>query len=542
MVQSYDGIIIGSGPNGLTLGAYLAKAGLKILILEKRFEIGGGLATEQVTLPGFLINTHAVYMPMVDYAPVFQDLQLERTYDLEFIYPPVIMSMPLADGRSLCLYADPERTARSIARFSEKDAGTYIEMHQRFKWMMDDFLAPATYMPPKPALDAVVELERSEVGRAIDELRLKTPRDIVDDLFENDVVRTLFLYAATMWGLDYDLDGISFLVPLLINRATNYRLCAGGSHHLAHVLYKTVVENGGRALSCATVEKIIIENGRATGVRVEDGTVYEAKKFVASSLDPHQTFLRLAGEENLDPELARRVRDWAWEKYSLFDVHLALSEAPRFKAAELNPDLNNSLMYVVGYESQEQLIDHLDATRRGKLLTDGGFNCCFPSIHDRRQAPPGKHTGRLSQHAPYRLQDGGPEAWYRIREEHALRVINTLTRYAPNITEDVIMWHNMSTPLDIQNKFPNMVEGSIKQGAYLPFQMGYTRPNEYCSQCNTPIPGLYVCGASVYPGGLCLMGPGYLCAEAIVKDLEIKKWWQQPGSISRAIEKGVLYY
>ena len=122
MAEEYDGIILGAGPNGLTVAAYLAKAGLKILVLEKSFEAGGGLATEQVTLPGFLHNTHAVYMPMVDYAPPLTDFDeyLTKDYDLEFVFPSLVMAMPFADGSSLCLYQDVDKTCESIARFSAK--------------------------------------------------------------------------------------------------------------------------------------------------------------------------------------------------------------------------------------------------------------------------------------------------------------------------------------------------------------------------------------------------------------------------------------
>ena len=536
----YDGIVIGAGPNGLTVGAYLAKAGLKILLLDRRYEIGGGLATEMVTIPGFLHNTHAVYMPMTDYAPPMEDLKLDEVYDLKSVHPPLGMAMPFADGSSICLYSDVDKSCESIAQFSPKDAETYRQVYHEFNTLVEEFLAPATYHMPMPAFEQVVKLQSTETGRKVSEFTEKTPQQIVEELFEHDKVRTIMLYAACMWGLEYDLEGLGYLVPLMINRVTNYQLVVGGSHHLAHLMYKFIYRNGGRALGSQLVKRIIVEDGTAIGVEMEDGTVHKATKFVTSNLDPYQTFLTLVGEEHLDDHFVLRVNDWKWEWDSLFVVHFALDKAPQFTAAASNPDLERAFIYVVGYESEQDLINHWEAIRKGELMEGAGFNCCFPSVHDSKQAPPGRHTGLISQFAPYRLAEGGAEAWYRIREEHAERCVATLRQYAPNMTEDNILWHYITTPLDIENKFPDMGEGSIKQGAYLPLQMGFLRPNEECSQYATPIKNLYVCGASTFPGGLITFGPGYNAANRIAEDLGIEKWWEKPQIVARAEEQGLL--
>ncbi|MEW6113761.1 MAG: NAD(P)/FAD-dependent oxidoreductase [Thermodesulfobacteriota bacterium] len=541
MTQEYDGIIIGAGPNGLTVAAYLAKAGLKILLLERRFEAGGGLATEQVTLPGFLHNTHAVYMPMVDYAPPLVDFNdyLTKDYDLEFAFPSPVMAMPFEDGTSLCLYQDTNKTCESIARFSNKDADTYRGIAERYRVLTEDFLGPATYERAKPAFEQLVTLQATDVGREISEITEKTPLDIVNDLFENDRVRCLFLYLSCMWGLHHDLEGVSYLVPLLINRAVNYRLVKGGSHHLAHLFTKVLYRHGGMIISPVKVKRIVIEGGKATGVELEDGTLYKASKFVASSLDPYQTFLQLVGPQNLEERFVTRTNDWKWEITSLFHVHLALDEAPQFDAAKSNPDLNNALITVLGYETEESLVRHYEAIHRGELYP-GGFNCCFPSLHDPKQAPSGKHTALISLHAPHDLKDGGPERWYRIREHEAGRCIELLKKYVPNITDEKILWHYITTPLDIGNKFADMVKGSYKQGQYHPLQMGYLRPNEDCSHYATPIERLYVCGASTFPGGLITFGPGYNAANKIAEDLGIERWWPEPECVRKAKAKGTL--
>ncbi|MFH1116839.1 MAG: NAD(P)/FAD-dependent oxidoreductase [Pseudomonadota bacterium] len=541
MVEEYDGVILGAGPNGLTTAAYLARAGLKILVLEKNFEAGGGLATEQVTLPGFLHNTHAVYMPMVDYAPPLKDFDdyLTRDYDLKFVFPELVMAMPFSDGTSLCLYQDIEKTCTSIAQFSQKDADTYRRIAERYRVLTEDFLGPATYEMPKPAFEQMVTLQQTDVGREITELTEKTPLDIINGLFENDRVRSLFLYLSCMWGLHHDLEGVSYLVPLLINRAVNYRLVVGGSHHLAHLFTKVLYRNGGMIISPVNIKRIVLENGSATGVELEDGTMYRAKKFVASSLNPYQTFLDYVGPANLEERFVTRLNDWQWESSSFFHVHLALDVVPEFAAAKSNPDLNKALINVVGYESQDDLVKHYNAIHHGELFP-GGFNCCFPSLHDPKQAPSGRHTALISLHAPHDLKEGGAEAWYRIREREAARCIDLLRKYVPNITQEHILWHYITSPLDIGNKFADMVKGSYKQGGYLPLQMGYLRPNEECSQYETPVKNLYVCGASTFPGGLITFGPGYNAANKIAEDLGIDRWWGEPECVGKAKAKGTL--
>ena len=540
-MPEYDGIIIGAGPNGLLTAAYLAKAGQKILLLERRFEMGGGLCSEHITIPSFIHNTHAVYMPMVDYAPFFQDFkhEMEEVHDLKFVFPDPVISMSFLDGRTLCVYQDAQRTAQSIGQFSERDAKTYVNAAAKFKEYMDLFIGPATYSPPHPAMEAMTKMQSHEVGRDLQAIQPMSPRQIVEELFENEHVRTLFLYASCMWGLDYDLEGLGFLVPLYINRAANYRLVVGGTHHLAHVMSKSLYKNGGMIIGPKPVSKIVIENGRARGVETEDGYYYEANKFIVSSLNPHQTFLELIGEDHLNNDFVTRINDWKWEKTSFFHVHLALTEAPQFKAAAQNPEIANALIHLFGYESYPELIDHFDAIRRGELL-DSGFNSCFPTLHDPSQAPSGKHTGLISCHAPYHLAEGGAEKWYDIRDEIADQCLAKLKDYVPNISEDIIMWRYITTPLDISNKFVDMREGSFKQGAYLPLQMGYLRPNELCAEYATPIKDLYICGSCTYPGGTILMANGYLAANRIAEDYGIQKWWEKPKSIVQAENLGLI--
>jgi phytoene dehydrogenase-like protein len=514
-------------------------------VLERRYEIGGGLATENLLLPGMLVDSHAIYHMMVEYAPPLRDFELEKKYDLEWIYPDVQVVMPFADGTHLALYKDPEKSIRSIARFSEKDAEAFSNFVKWSEEAMDLFLAPASYVNPLPSLEQAAKLERHPVTKWDDELTGYTPKDIIDSWFENDRVRALFLYLATMWGLDYDLEGLGYLVPLMINRGWHFRLSRMGSHHVAHLLGKYISENGSRVITGCVIKRIVVENGEAKGVELDDGTFIKAGKFVCSALNPHQTFYDYIGKQHLNEELIGRLDQWQYSDTSFFTCHLALTEAPQFAALKGDPELGKSLMYVIGYESEQDLVDHLEASKRGELH-DGGFNCCFPSIHDpvrvhRRNGSAVKHIGLISMEcAPYNLKDGGPQAWYRMRRPYAEQCKKTLEKYAPNMNADSIVWDYIGTPLDTENKFPDMKNGCFKQGAYLPLQMGYFRPNEYCSQHDSPIKKLYLAGACTHSGGMITYGPGFNAAERIAEDLGIQKWWPEPRGVREATDLGLF--
>ncbi len=539
-MAEYDVLIIGGGPNGLTLGAYLAKAGAKVFLVERRTEVGGGLATEMITLPGFYHNIHAIYHMMVDYAPAYTDLKLEEEYNCRYIYPPLQWTMLLKDGRALCMYNDVEKTCASIEKFSKKDADSYREAAAQYKRFMDGFLAPATFVPSVPALEQLVLFQMSELGQEVHEISSKTPLEIVNETFENEHVRALMLYLACHWSLEPESDGVGYMVPLYINRSSNYRLCVGGSHCLSQALYKTILDNGGTVYTSRIIKRIIVEDGTAKGVELSDGTVIEARA-VASTIDPSQTFLDLVGRPGISEDFEKRIEGWKWEKWSLFLAHLALEKAPQFTAASADPAINESFVYLMGYDTTEDVIKHYRAMERGELLEDAGFECCFPSVHDPTQAPPGRHTGYISMMAPYNLKQGA-EAWYnrKLKEELAQQCLQTLAKYAPNMAGENVLWQYLVTPVDIENKFMDMVQGSIKQGEYHALQMGFQRPNDEASQARTPVKNLYFCGAGAYPGGLVLLGGGYIAADIIAEDLGIKKWWPEPEMVTRARANNLL--
>jgi len=520
----------------------LSKAGERVLLLEKRLEEGGGLMTEQVTLPDFYHNTHALYMMMADLAPVYTDFEFESKWDVHHVFPELQVALLTGDGRGVCFYRDVDKTCQSIAQFSDKDAKTYRQMHARYDEMMQKILGPQTYVPMDPAPLMAAKAEATELGRELSELSEQTPKEIVCDMYEHELVRTAMLYMGTHWGLDYGQSGVSYMVPIYLNRMVNYRITRGGSHRVSNALYKSIFAHQGQIRQSARIQRILVENGQAKGVVLEDGREYLAKKAVVSTIDPHQTFLNYVGREHLEQQFVDMIESYMWEKWSLNNLHLALNEIPHFKAADKNPAIDKALFYILGFEAVQELTDYYDAIVAGEVPERFGLTCTFPSVHDPYQAPAGKATAYISQMAPYDLSDGGKDKWYRreFRAARAEQMIELVARYTTNTDRSRILKTYMTTPVDIENKYANMVRGGYKQGAYHPLQMGYLRPNQDCSQYRTPIQNLYVGGASVAPGGMVIWGPGYNCANAIAEDFGIEKWWSQPEMVTSAIEDGYI--
>jgi len=391
------------------------------------------------------------------------------------------------------------------------------------------------------ALDQIVRMKKTEVGKLVMEYSEKKPIDIIQEKFENEHIRTLLLYLACHWGVKYDLINLGYLILLYLNRSHNYQLVKGGSHMVAQALNKVIHQNKGLVKNNQRIKRIVVEDGEAKGVEMLDGTVYQASKALISTIDPIQTFIDLMDEGSIQEAFAKKIKNWKWESYSLFGVHSALEEPPNFKSAEGNPEINRACVYILGYEKLEDLINHFDALYRGEMVANVGYNACFPSIHDPELAPPGRCASQISMMAPFNLKEGS-EKWYNLKfkQEIAARCLEVLRQYASNINEDKVLYNYISTPLDMQNKFLDMREGSYKQGAYIPFQMGFLRPNEDCSRNRTPVKKLYLGGSSVYPGGCVIWGPGYLAANTVAEDLGIEKWWKEPEFVSRAKETGII--
>jgi phytoene dehydrogenase-like protein len=527
--KEYDVAIIGGGPNGLICSAYLARAGLSVILLERRHETGGGLDT--LEFAGFKYNTHAIYHMMAEIMPPYNDFAL-KSRGVKFIFPEVQAAYISKDQRPLIFYKDPAKTSQYISStFSSQDGEKYSRMYADFKEFSDKILIPLTYVPSVPPVDQVITLEnaKDDVGKRFNEIAELTPLEILDSYGFTDPVKAGVLNLFTMWGLS-PFEAVGYIFPLYVYRMTNAALCSGGSHRLSSALYKAFIEAGGEVLDRAEVVKVQMTNGKVEGVVLEDGTEIKAK-VVASTVDPKQNFLRFFGEGEIPSNLVDSAKRWEWEKSSLFGVHLALREAPRYIGSESVEDINRAMITFLGINETDAILEHTQDLDDGKLPKVSFGHTTCTSVFDPIQAFKGFHTGRWESLVPFDCD------WENIKEDHAQSCIDEWKEYAPNLDPiNTIVY----PPTYIEKKLKNMVKGSFKHGAYSPLQMGYFRPNESCSQVFTPIDGFYVCGASVYPGGMIIGGPGYIGANVIAEDLQVKKNWEEPETVKKAREMGII--
>lgn len=532
MAKKYDGIIIGSGQHGLILGTYLARCGLNILLLERRLHYGGGLGTQEVTIPGFYHQLHSVNHFNITQTPWYRDLEL--TEKVRYVAPRYDFAQPHKDGTALVFSRDIEETVASIARFSKRDAQTYREWNAKADRISDDIFWPERYSEPLPEAERDDLLSQSSIGRDFLQIINRQPLDAVKDLFENERVQLLLLFKLSLFGtVLYDQVTTRSPMGALIrgfDQAAGYEVCVGGSVSLARGLMAEFVKAGGDFITGAHVERIIVENNRATGVELQDGRTIRATQFVASTVDVPQTFRQMVGFEQLPAEYQKKIENFKQTNWSLYGLHLCLKEPPRHLGTEFDPHVNEALKINLGCESLEQLFALHDEVAAGKIPSRVSFGTGQITVFDPSQAPRGYHTAYAWHAMPY-APDGKPENIEAVKEEFADRMIEKWREFAPNMTRDNILARFIWTANDYTKELINMVQGDIFMGSFAGEQSMW---NHFGYR--TPIQGLYMAGSPTHPGGAISGGAGYIVSGVIANDLGIKPWWE-PVNARRSLEK-----
>jgi len=527
----YDGIIIGAGHHGLIVGSYLARAGLDILLVDRRLTYGGGLCTREVTLPGFYHNLHSINHFHISEAPWFKDLNLDER--VTYITPRYEFGQAHQDGSALVLGRDLEESVANIARFSNKDAATFREWNSKAEKITAQIFLPERYAEPLPRKEREALLSRTVLGREFIEVSNRQPLDVVRELFENEHVRLLFLFKVSLFGT-WLVDTLSKTSPMgsvirAFDLESGYQLCQGGSFNLARGLMEVFIAAGGTFQPQVNIERIVIENGKAAGIELTDGGTVRARQFVASTLDVHQTFESLVGSEQLPLAFLKKLDGFQYTTWSLFGLHLALNDSPRFAAEKFDLNINRTLKWSIGAETMEDLFSAHQDVQAGRVPKIVQFGSGPLSLLDPTQAPPGKHTTYCWHVMPLNPELGG-KSYETFKEEFSDQIIECFARYCPNMTRKNILGRYVYTGREYIQELINMRCGDIFMGAFNAEQVMY---NHFGYR--SPIPNLYNAGSAGHPGGAISGGAGYISAGIIADDLGLKPWWT-PWNARAALE------
>jgi phytoene dehydrogenase-like protein len=519
----WDVILIGAGQNNFALGTYLGMAGLKTVICESRLENGGRLASEEITLPGYWHNTLAYFQENRDFSPVWKELKWDNGHHAEFVSPPVVSSLLLADGRSVSHHQSLVGTVASIEKFSSKDCQTWRAIHDRFHRLIRDYLIPYYYSSPRQGTAILRRLEGDAEGEDFKRLRQLTPRQTVDELFEHEAVKTLILsQMAIPRGVAVDYAGGGIEVLKLIAGDERPELARGGSHSIAQVLQRAYVHNGGQIRAVHHVEKILVSEGRAVGVRLRDGREWKARLAVVSNSDPYATFVEMIGAEALPGSFVDRVRAIQTDEYSYFQVHLALKAPVRYALHEASdPAVGQAMNVNMGPETRADLDEMWRAIRAGEFPEQVCLHAICPTAFDPLQAPAGKHAASAYLPVPFQLKGKRPEEWVKLKNGFMDRVLEVWRRYATNLTDENITMKVAMEPFYMSGRWPNMRRGSVWVARKIPAQMGEQRPIEEIAEYRTPIKGLYQVGVATHPADAVIAGSGYNCWRIMKQDLNL---------------------
>jgi phytoene dehydrogenase-like protein len=511
----------------LICAAYLVKAGLKVLVIEGEDRIGGGTATRELTLPGFRHNTCANYFHGFGTFPISRDLELDG-HGFEYILPEVQQAYLFGDDSALVIHRDLDPTLRSVGRFSAKDARTWEEMNRRFSPAHPLFIASQFTSPAEAGSLAASASAEGMVAPSLSEelagLGRMTPYDAVDGYFESEQVRVLFkklihvIQATNSPGLG------SMLPAFFLNLAQN-GLAKGGTQSLPDALAAIITECGGGVRAGDPVEQILVSNGRAIGVRLLSGEEIEASEAVVSAVAFTQ-LVEMTGPDHFGAPVREKARNWDWTSGgSLATLHLALKEAPDYRAANFDPDVSRAFNLSFGADDsaqlEESMADVVSGTFPGRPVGNGATN----SVLDPTYTDSDGHVAFWWPFAPF-VVDGDSANWDHRREEYTRRLLDAWTAFAPNLDGDNTLAAYLRTPLDVTRGNASMRDGGVRMGPYTPTQSGLNRPHPDLADYRVPgLIGLYHASSTSPNGGGISGAAGYVAAGVIADDLAVDRWW-----------------
>jgi phytoene dehydrogenase-like protein len=524
--HTYDVVVIGAGHNGLVAAAYLARAGWRVLVLERRELVGGACVTEELW-PGFKVST-AAYVNSLLRREIIRDLELRR-HGLEILPRNPSSFTPFPDGRSLMMGPDPDLNQREVGKFSAKDA----EALPRYEKMLEriaDFVEPTLIEPPPdPWSNRPGDLWRlgklgwrlrrfgSDARQMIDVLT-GAIRPILDRWFESEQLKVTLATDAVIGAMaSPSMPGTAFVLFHHVMGECNgvrgvWGYVKGGMGGITQALAAAARQHGAEIRVNAPVARIAVRGGRATGVILENGEEIAAHR-VVSNADAHVTFIKLMDGKELPADFVEAIKAIDYTSPTL-KINVTLSELPDFKAlpgSQPGPQHRGTIHIAPTMDYMERAYD--DA-KYGRPSESPILECTIPSTVDPTVAPPGKHVmSMFIQYAPTMLRNA---KWDDVKDRFADRCFDVLAEYAPNIRRAVIDRQVLS-PLDIERRF-GLTGGNIFQGAMTLGSLFFLRPAPHYANYRTPIRGLYLCGAATHPGGGVMGACGHNAAKIILRD------------------------
>jgi phytoene dehydrogenase-like protein len=524
MTQHYDVIVIGGGHNGLVNAAYLAKAGKKVLVLERRHVLGGAAVTEEI-IPGFLFS-ECSYVVSLLRPEIIRELDLPR-HGLE-ILPLDGTFSPMPDGNHLWRMNDHAKSIREIRRHSRVDAEAYDEF-SKMMTPMCRFVKPMLSMvPPDPTtlnprdlkqLNFLMQRFRelsSDERYTLIQLMTMSSADFLDQWFETDVLKAT-MSASGIIGTFLGIRSPGTAYVLLhhymgeIDGAfRSWGFSRGGTGAISNAIAAAAREAGVEIPTKTPVGKIVVKEGRAAGVVLQSGEEITAN-VISSSVDPHLTFEKFLEPSELPADFLEGVRRYKF-RGSSGKVNIALDALPEFKSLQGDgAHLRGAISISPSMEYMERAYD--DA-KYGHYSRRPYIDMVIPSLTDPSVAPPGKHVlSCFVQYAPYKLAEG---TWDQQREAFGDNVIDTIAEYAPNI-KDIIVGRQILTPLDLEREF-GLTQGNIFQGELSLEQLFFLRPVAGWAYYRTPVDNLYMCGSATHPGGGIMGANGRIASQVILKE------------------------
>lgn len=536
-MESYDVVIIGAGHNGLVCAAYLLKAGYSVLLLEKRSVPGGAATTEEVIpdkAPGFKFNLCAIDHEFIHLGPVVEELELEK-YGLEYLFCDPVVFCPHPDGKYFLAHRSLEKTCAEIARFNERDAQKYAEFTNFWQRAIGAMI-PMFNAPPKSVVDIIGNYDLKKIkdlisvigstNKTLDFLRtmLTSAEDILNEWFDEEFIKAPLARLSSELGAPPSQKNLGIgAIMMAMRHNPGMARPKGGTGALVKALVNLVTSLGGKILTDQKVERILIDNGQAVGVRVAGGKEYRANRGVISNIDARRVFLQLMDESDVDaadPDLRERLeRRIVNNNETILKIDLAMDEPLRFVHHNHRDEYLIGSVLIADTVRQVE-IAHSDPSVGKIPLENPSMYVVQPTMLDPSMAPDGKHTVWIEFFAPYNIfgAEGtglNGTGWTdELKNQVADRVIDKLAEYAPNV-KTATFARRVESPAELGERL-GAYKGNYYHIDMTLDQMVFLRPLPEIANYKTPIEGLFLSGAGTHPGGSISGMPGRNCARVFL--------------------------